>query len=344
MDVNLKVPALEKLLDYAASGIGSVAGSMLAPWKARREAEAKVIAAEGEVKEQEILTVGRASTVQLIAKAQSDARSTLLASDAKIHGELILGDFVTQRIQFQEEKRQANIGSVVKQAALELGDGEVQNHEVDNDWTARFFNDVQDVSSEEMQRLWAKVLAGEVERPKSTSIQTLSILGNLEQETAKLFTKLCSACISVKTEGRHFLDTRVPSIGGNAATNALEEYGLNFDKLNVLNEHGLIISDYNSWFDYNLCIEPFPSKAEVGMLFIPFSYQGKYWVLSPTTERDPNKEFRVSGMALTRSGRELSRIVGFEPMVTYGQALLKFFKENNLQMKEVADSRPFTIG
>ena len=31
MDVNIKVPALEKLLDYAASGIGSVAGPMLAP-------------------------------------------------------------------------------------------------------------------------------------------------------------------------------------------------------------------------------------------------------------------------------------------------------------------------
>ncbi len=29
MDVNIKGPALEKLLDYAASGIGSVAGPML---------------------------------------------------------------------------------------------------------------------------------------------------------------------------------------------------------------------------------------------------------------------------------------------------------------------------
>ena len=33
VDVNLKVPALEKLVDYAASGIGAVAGPMLAPWE-----------------------------------------------------------------------------------------------------------------------------------------------------------------------------------------------------------------------------------------------------------------------------------------------------------------------
>ena len=30
MDVNL-IPALDKLLNYAASGVGSVAGSMLSP-------------------------------------------------------------------------------------------------------------------------------------------------------------------------------------------------------------------------------------------------------------------------------------------------------------------------
>ena len=41
VDVNLKVPALEKLVDYTASGIGAVAGPILAPWKARREAEAR---------------------------------------------------------------------------------------------------------------------------------------------------------------------------------------------------------------------------------------------------------------------------------------------------------------
>lgn len=45
MELNIK--ALEKLLDHAASGVGSVAGSMLTPWKAGREAQAKQIAAEG---------------------------------------------------------------------------------------------------------------------------------------------------------------------------------------------------------------------------------------------------------------------------------------------------------
>ena len=184
MDVNIKVPALEKLLDYAASGIGSVAGPMLAPWKAGRDARAQLVAAQGEVEAQKILAEGRAVTMQIIAAAQADARSALVSPEAILQGEVTISDLVNQRIQFQEEKRQANIGSVVGNAALELGDGEVQGHEVDHDWTARFFNDVQDVSSEEMQKLWGKVLAGEVERPGSTSIKTLGVLKNLDKAAA----------------------------------------------------------------------------------------------------------------------------------------------------------------
>ena len=179
MDFNLKIPAIDKLLDFAASGIGSVAGPMLASWKARREANAKVIAAQGEAEAQRVLAEGQAHAMQIIAGAQADARAILVSPDATVKGQLDLGAAVTQRIQFQEEKRQANITAVIRQAAQELGQSEVQDHEVDHDWAARFFNNVQDVSSEEMQQLWAKVLAGEVERLGQFSLRTLDIIRNL---------------------------------------------------------------------------------------------------------------------------------------------------------------------
>ena len=216
----------------------------------------------------------------------------------------------------------------MEDAANELGDKEVPDNEPDHDWTARFVNDIQDVSSEEMQSLWAKVLAGEVQRPGSTSIQTLSILRNLDQATAKLFEKLCSACILLRPDGNQFIDARVPSLGGNAAHNALEKYGLGFGNLNVLNEHGLVISDYHCWGDYrNLVKER-----------IPFSFQGRNWVLLPTTERAIAQELKIHGVALTRSGQELSRIVDLAPMNEYTQALTRFFKEKKLQMIEVDSS------
>ena len=36
-DINVKVPAIEKLVDYGASGLGAIAGPLLAPVKARQD-------------------------------------------------------------------------------------------------------------------------------------------------------------------------------------------------------------------------------------------------------------------------------------------------------------------
>ena len=218
------------------------------------------------------------------ATAQAEARAILASPEANASVELDIARTVTQRIQFQEEKRQRNIISVVHQAAEELGDKDVPDEPTDHDWAARFFGDVQDVSSPEMQLLWAKVLAGEVERPGSTSIKTLSILRNLDRQTASLFRSLCSMCVSLKLGGNQFLDARVPSLGGDAAANALQGYGLSFDNLNALNEHGLVISDYNSRMNYKICVSNSLAEQSSQTALLPFTHQGNQWVLVPTED------------------------------------------------------------
>ena len=107
-------------------------------------------------------------------------------------------------------------------------------------------------------------------------------------------------------------------------SNALEKYGLGFGNLNVLNEHGLVISDYNSWFDYRVCAGVFSSGRNPVKVGIPFSFQGRNWVFL-TTKRAIGQKLRIHGVALTRSGRELSRIIDLVPMNEYTQALTKFF-------------------
>lgn len=178
MDVNLtvRVPGLEMLVKYSASGIGAVAGPMLAPWRASREAQAKIISAHGE-----------AESFRIIADAQATAQRSF-ASDVSVEGALEINpEGITQRIEYQERKRQANISSVVQEAARELGERDVIQHEPDHDWAARFFSSVQDVSSENMRRIWARILAGEVQKPGFTSLRTLATLRNLSSSEARTF-------------------------------------------------------------------------------------------------------------------------------------------------------------
>ena len=214
-----------------------------------------------------------------------------------------------------------------------------KDHPVDHDWTARFFSDVQDVSSEDMQQLWARILAGEVERPGSTSIKTLGILKNLDKATASLFRTFCSMSVSITPDGEHFMDARVPSLGGDAGSNALRQYGLGFSSLNVLNEHGLIISDYNSWSDIRASIGLDLPQGQA-LVRIPFCHQRKYWILVATRDGIQGREFRLSGVALTKSAQELSRIVGLVPTEQYTLDLLEFFKKKNLHMIEVPSWKP----
>ena len=187
VDINLRVPAIEKLLDYCASGVGAIGGPMLARWQARAAADVSRIEAGGQADALRIKAHGHTDATRLIAAAQVEARNNFAIDPLSIQGELSLNKEIESRLTFQEQKRQSNIRAVAKMAAEELHGKEVANHEVDHDWVARFFTDVQDVTSEHMQRIWAKILAGEVETPGRTSLYTLEILKNMTQRDAKLF-------------------------------------------------------------------------------------------------------------------------------------------------------------
>ena len=331
MDVNVtvSVPPLEKLIDYTASGIGSVAHSLftplLRPWQAKQQAQADAIAAESQA---------RALLTQ--SDAQATARKMLISEDADVTGELGIAEAVTQRIQYQERKRLLNVQSVVAQAADELGDALVEDSDPDHDWTARFFNDVQDVSSEQMQLLWARVLAGEVRRRGSTTLRTLGILRNLDQATADHFKTLCSLCLLFYTSDIGIADdARVCSLGGNAARNCLADYGLDFGTLNRLNEHGLIIADYDSYMKYT--VKGKDAVASDGQeISYPFVFQGSKWDLELLPESVERKLIRLHGVALTWTGRELAKVVDVRADGRYRKKLEEFFRKKGIRFMQVS--------
>ena len=192
-----KVLGINKLLDYTASGVGAVAGPMLANWRASREGRARLTSARADAEVRRIEAQSEAEASLIIAKARAEAAEYLLPVDAEVRGTIeVTREDITESIEFQGRKRLANIKSVVNYAADELGDKEVPNHEPDPDWTARFFDCVQDVSSEGVQKIWAKILAGEVESPGRTSHRTFSILRDMSQSDARKFSDLMRFRIS----------------------------------------------------------------------------------------------------------------------------------------------------
>ena len=252
------------------------------------------------------------------------------------HGMSVEGSITTPglEMEFHERRRFGNTVDAVGHAAEDLQGKEIPDQETDHDWCSRYFGDVQNVSSAELKELYGKVLSGQIQRPGSVSLLSLNVLKNMDEAAAKLFQTLCSACVSL-TIGGEILESRVPSLNGNAGDNALREYGLPFNVLNLLHEHGLIIPDYNSWRDFQMCVaRTGPGQQQV--VDVPFRFQGCLWGLVTINDRDPSTEVKVHGVALTRAGVELSAAVDVLPMESFTRELKGFFEMRDLLMVKVS--------
>lgn len=115
-----------------------------------------------------------------------------------------LAERTKARLFSQEMRKQQNIEAIVDKAYEELkGDTVVSDEPVDDDWIVRFFNSVEDVSSEIVQNVWSRVLAGEIKRPSTFSLRTLETLKNLSQYEVELFQR-CSILV-LRSEAIYFL-------------------------------------------------------------------------------------------------------------------------------------------
>ena len=66
-----------KILDIVASGLRAIAGPILAPWRARREGQARIIAAKADATVMEIQTMAEMKARELAAPGGAAAQGEL---------------------------------------------------------------------------------------------------------------------------------------------------------------------------------------------------------------------------------------------------------------------------
>ncbi len=168
------IQPITKLTEAICKGTGK----LYEPTHIRRMAKAKA-------DEYKIISEALTQGLYLPAKYENGE----LTIDVTAQTELV--QRAQQRFLHQELKKQENIESVIGITYNELeNETEVSNESVDEDWILRFFNCVQDINNEQMQQIWAKILAGEIKQPNSFSLRTLESLKLLSKQEAELFEKI----------------------------------------------------------------------------------------------------------------------------------------------------------
>ena len=260
------------------------------------------------------------SAAQIAEQMQTDpeyARVAVQKFGARVLREQVNLDLISQRAASELQVGADNVEQSARDNADDI---------IDDDWLNAFQAEARQKSTEEMQVFFGRLLAGEIRQPGSFSTRAVKILGSLDQNIASHFARFCSMCVSTHP-GQ---DVRIPSLGGNAGNNALREYGLDFSILNLLNEHGLIISDYNSWWEFTPCVALTGDATQA--VCLPLRYQGRYWILKPTSKGKVGKKLKVHGVALTQSGRELFTIVEVDSIEKYSRGLVQFFQKRGFRM------------
>lgn len=180
---------LAKFIDVCAKGLGKV-----------YEPIHLVRMAKAEAKSMKLLAEAARNTSDVPMKINFEDTSFSTELETKEVQELC-ERAIGRDLYFQMVK-QRNIESVIGKAYTEIENEEIISEEpVEQDWILRFFSCAEEISDDDMQTLWAKVLAGEIKKPKSYSLRTLETLRNLTIHEAKLFERICSNVVFYNGEG-----------------------------------------------------------------------------------------------------------------------------------------------
>ncbi len=233
-------------------------------------------------------------------------------------------------------RRQINVDETCKIAAEELvaatsaaqgsdTAGAGLHPSVSEDWVNAFDVEAGNMSTEQMQRLFGKILAGEIVRPGSFSIRTLKIMAQLDNKAALLFTRLCS--LSTTIHSNRLMDARVVAVGERPGNNGLQQYGLRFADLNLLAEYGLITPNYVTSATYDPCV------AVDNKVHGYIRHQNKTYVLEKVNA-EATMPLKVSGVAFSSAGRELLPIVETDSVPEYTEALVAYFQSAGFKLEE----------
>ncbi len=279
--VKLEGKPIEKLIDTVSNAIGN----FCEPWL-------KVRAAKAEAKIESIKAIEKAKT------------------EAIINGDLQRVEYlhvVENRLVTKEVKRQKNIEEVISNAKKILeAEKEVSEEKVDPDWTARFFNIVQDVSNEDMQLLWGQILAGEVKQPKSYSLRTLELLRNMTQEEAELFQKVAQFNI----DGFIY-----------SSNDFLKKKGISYTAIAKLIEIGLLQSGD--------LVQRFFDATTTSARENPLVY-GNILILIKQNVNSP--KFSIPIRLFSTPGEELTKLVEITPDLEYVQELANTIKNEKVKI------------
>lgn len=297
----------EKLL----STIEKAFGAAYRPLGLRREADAEAYRI-GAVEAAKL----KARTREMIELAKTEKETGFIS----LEGRMDLEERLQARLKHQSLQEQTNIDSVVAGATNQVPPNPT-SEEVDPDWLRGFFEHARNVSNEQMQVLWSRVLALEVGIPGTFSPKALDVLRKMTRREASAFQKACRLASSFSE------DRPRTSIYRGATRDAWFQFSLD----TALDLHGLGLPYLDQ---VNL--------SQIGLLYEKHLISGKferneevqiYFASTRLRLKAKRSDVMLQNYSLTPIGGELAALISPDEDAAYITALTsrlsKYFHVHN---------------
>ncbi len=223
-----------------------------------------------------------------MAKAEAEVAKIAAQADIDVSE---LQQRAAARFLVEEAKKQVNMETITAKAVPQLAESATPQ-DIDADWITNFFDKCRIVSDDDMQALWAGVLAGEANSPGSYGKRTVDALGSLERREAELFALLCGFVWDITVPQLLVYDAKAP---------IYNDQGIHFPSLTHLDSIGLVTFEHLA--GYNL--------LELSQT-IDTSYYGKPLKVRFAGEKD--NELDIGSAVLTEVGEQLATVCQSQPV------------------------------
>lgn len=217
-------------------------------------------------------------------KAKAEAESEVVLAKTKVKVTQI-EKRAAARLITEETRKQKNMESVIEKSIPYL-DKTADPNQVNDDWLTHFFEQSRKTSDNEMQDLWARLLAGEANKPGSYSKRTVNLVAELEKSDAEQFGKLSNFVWSISG--------RLAPLIFEPDNAIYEKNGVTFAVLKHLESLGLLSFDPLAGYQIT-------SPGMAGNFFVV--YQGRGYIVK-IPEGKPNN-LSTGKVLLTKQGMEL---------------------------------------
>lgn len=261
---------------------------------------------QGRVRESRALSEGRARVIDKMAREAAKR----IGEEDEIADRAV--QFFGERVLREQRTREGILRQALEDVRTTPPTEEAEQL-IDEDWLEMFARHAESKTQTDVQRYFARVLAGEIRKPGTFSAETIEILSKLSAEAGRLFQGLCN--LTAEVPGLPPFVFTEPY--GSPGTNALAPLGFGYDQLCRLQDAGLVRNDLTSYVEMPPAVL---QRVTVGGKVLQFQIKPEPAVTAGAPPTPPSivlekRKFKV--LRLTVAGHELSQIVHMIPNETY---------------------------